>query len=278
MQRKFILNADDFGMSKELNKAVLDGHNNGFLTSASLCANGKAFSAAVNDILPECPGLGTGVHLNVIEGKSLTKCKLITDKNGNFNKGYLYVMLNSHKKSLLNELEAEFRAQIETVKKYCKPDHIDSHVHVHAIPKIFELTAKLAKEYEIPFIRTQYEKFYTIPSLKKHLNLAYFINIIKIILLNTFTLKNKNTVKKYDLRTNDFILGVGYTGMMEPKTVEFGLKNLDGDGIAEALIHPMCYSGNVKNQHSIEFSITLDKRLEDAIRRMGFEITNYKNL
>ena len=72
MRKQLILNADDFGMTKELNKAVLDGFNNGFLSSASLCANGNAFSAAVNDILPDCQGLGIGVHLNVIEGKPLT--------------------------------------------------------------------------------------------------------------------------------------------------------------------------------------------------------------
>lgn len=278
MGKKFILNADDFGMSKEYNKAVLDGYNNGFLTSASLCANGNAFSAAVNDILPECPGLGLGVHLNVIEGKPLTKCKLLTDKNGNFNKGYLSFILNSHKKDFLNELEQEFRAQIELVKKYAKPDHIDSHVHVHAIPEIFKLTCKLAPEYEIPFIRTQYEQMYFVPSAKKHLSIAYCLNIIKILLLNTFTMVNKKTAKKNNLKTNDYILGVGYTGMMDSTTVEYGLRNLDDDCIAEALIHPCSYSGNIKNSHSTEFSITLDKKLEDKIRRLGFEITNYKNL
>ena len=84
MSKKFILNADDFGMSKAFNRAVLEGYNNGFLSSASLCANGKAFNAAVNEILPECPDLGLGVHLNIIEGKALTKADMLTDKKGKF--------------------------------------------------------------------------------------------------------------------------------------------------------------------------------------------------
>ena len=87
MKKIFILNADDFGMSKDFNKAVLEGYNNGFLKSASLCANGEAFSGAVNDIIPECNGLGLGVHLNIIEGKSLTECDLLNYAQGNFNKG-----------------------------------------------------------------------------------------------------------------------------------------------------------------------------------------------
>ena len=278
MGKKFILNADDFGMSKEFNKAVLDGFNNGFLTSASLCANGKAFSAAVNDILPECSGLGTGVHLNVIEGYSLTKCRFLTDKNGKFNKGYLYFMLNSNKKEVLNELEAEFRAQIELIKKYTKPDHIDSHVHVHGIPAIFKLVCKLADEYGIPYVRTQHEEIYPVPSTQKNLNIPHFINIIKILLLNYFTCINKKTLKNFNIKTNDYLIGVGYTGMMDSMTVEYGLKVLKNDCIAEALIHPCCYTGNIQNSHSAEFAITLDKKLEDKIRRMGFEITNYKNL
>ena len=69
--KKFILNADDFGMSKAFNKAVLDGYNSGFLTSTSLCANGKEFEPAVHEIIPECNNLGIGVHLNIIEGSTL---------------------------------------------------------------------------------------------------------------------------------------------------------------------------------------------------------------
>lgn len=278
MGKKFILNADDFGMSKEFNKAVLEGCNNGFLTSASLCANGEAFNAAVNDILPECPEIGIGVHLNIIEGKSLTKCRLITDNEDNFNKGYLYFILNSNKKEFLEQIETEFRAQIEKIQQFTKIDHIDSHVHTHAIPNIFKLVCKLAEEYKIPYVRTQHEDMYFVPDVKKHLNFSFPINIIKVLLLNFFTSKNKPVLKKYGLKTNDKILGVSYTGMMDSQTIEYGLKNIESAEITEALIHPCCYSKKTTNSHSVEFSITINKQLEDTIKRMGFEITNYKKL
>ena len=48
-KKQFILNADDFGMSHDFNRAVLDGYNYGFLTSASICANGTAFDSAVQN-------------------------------------------------------------------------------------------------------------------------------------------------------------------------------------------------------------------------------------
>lgn len=274
--KKFILNADDFGMSKAHNRAVLDGYNNGFLSSASICANGKAFNAAVNEILPECPNLGIGVHLNIIEGRSLTKAPLLTNKRGKFNNGYLALILKSYNQEFLKQVEYEFRTQIETVLNYTKVDHIDSHVHTHAIPNLFKLTAKLAKEYNIPYVRTQFEEMYFIPSVKKHINLNYPLNVIKIALLNSFTISNRKTVKELGLKTNDYLIGVGYTGMMDDKTIEFGLKTLDDDCLAEALIHPCNYTKPTKNQHFREFLITQNKELEDKIKRLGFEITNYK--
>ena len=277
MSKYFILNADDFGMNKDYNKAVLEGYNNGFLGSASLCANGEAFMPAVNYIMPECPNLSVGVHLNIIEGKSLTNCPLLTDKNGNFNRGYLYFILNQYNKEFMKQVEAEFRAQIEKIKNCTEISHIDSHVHTHAIPNIFKLAAKLAKEYEIPYIRTQFEKFYLVPNCKKHLNLAYPINIIKIILLNIFTILNRQVVKDLGLKTNKYLIGVGYTGMMDSQTLDYGLKVINEDCLTESLIHPCLYSTGVKDSHTTEFSIAVDKTLEDSIRRMGFEITNFKN-
>jgi hypothetical protein len=271
--KKFIINADDFGISKELNKAVLKGHLNGFLTSTSICANGEAFDSAVYEIIPECPNLGIGVHLNIIEGNSLLDGEPFT-------KGYGALILSSYNKKFLQKVEAEFRLQIEKIMKFTKISHIDSHVHVHAIPNYFEITCKLAKEYGIKQVRTQYENFYITPNLMKHLNFKYPPNLLKIALLNSFTLKNKKLLKEYDLKTNDYLIGVGYTGLMDDKTVLAGLESLPNeDMIVESLIHPHFYQFPEKNnQHYKEFLITQNKDLQDKIRRLGFVITNYKGL
>jgi len=279
--KKFILNADDFGMSNAFNKAVLDGYNNGFLTSASICANGKAFDSAVNEVIPECQNLGIGAHLNIIEGSSLqdfTKTSMLTDLEGNFNNGYLKMICLSKNELFLEQVEREFRLQIEKTLNYTKIDHLDSHVHVHAIPNIFELTCKLAKEFGIKQVRTQMEKFYLIPDVKKYLNVNYPPNILKVLLLNAFTLRNKKTIEAYGLQSNDYLVGVGYTGMMDDKAIEYGLAAIKEDVTVEALIHPCHFFEPQlqKNQHQTEFNITQNRDLKDKIERMGFEITNYK--
>ena len=276
--KNFILNADDFGLSNCHNQAVLEGYMNGFLTSASLMANAVGYENAVHDILPDCQNLSIAAHLNIVEGKSLTSVPLLTDSNGNFNKSYAYFIMMQNNKEFQKQIEQEFRAQIEKIKSDTEVTHIDSHVHTHAIPAIFKITCKLAQEYDIKAIRTQYEKFYYVPKLNKIANIKFPINLLKIALLNYFTIINKKILKKYNLLTNDYILGVGYTAMMDSDTIECGLKPLGDDTIVEALIHPCKYDNYIKNSHTDEYLITLDSSLKNEIIRMGYDITNYKNL
>ncbi len=280
MVKRFILNADDFGLSRDLNRAVYEGYQCGLLKSASLTANGEAFEEAVKSIIPACPDLGVGIHLNVIEGKSLcTDIEALTDSNGNFNNSYVQLLLkayNPKEKEFLPQLEREFRRQIETILAKTPVSHIDSHVHVHSIPKIFDMVCRLAKEYGIKQVRTQFEKPYIIPDLQKHLTKKYPINLIKVLLLNTFTIFNEATIHKYELKTNDYIVGVTYTSMMDSLTVAYGVKAVKYDNVTvEALIHPCRYEDGTIDNHFDEFMLTKNKKLKDKIEKLGFEITNY---
>ena len=278
MNSKLVINADDFGLSEYFNRAVYAGFHSGLLSAASLCANGEAFDSAVNDVIPNCEGLSVGVHLNVMEGKSLTNVPLLTQDDGTFQNGYISLILKSYNKEFMAQLEQEFRAQIEKIQAVVKVDHIDSHVHTHAIPNIFRLVAKLADEYNIPYIRTQFEKMYFVPSLKKHLNFKYPPNILKIILLNTFTIINRGVVKQYNLKTNDYLIGVGYTGMMDDKTLECGLKAINKTSLIETLIHPCKFDAPIDDSHWTEYMITQNSELKNKIQDMEIQISNITSL
>lgn len=269
MSKKFILNADDFGLTKDHNRAVFEAYQKGLLKSASICANGEAFEEAI-EIIGKCPDLGFAVHLNIMEGKSLTECPLLTDENGFFNRGYGYMILNQWNEEFLRQVEAEFDAQIKKVMDRVKSEHLDSHVHTHGIPAIFRIVCKLAKKYNIECVRTQDEKPYFVPNM-----ILQPINFVKILLLKIFTLLNRRTVKEFGLKTNDYILGVGYTGMMTCDTVKYGLKSIT-NGCTEALIHPCKYEDNRKNSHTTEYELTQSLELKEWIEENGFEITSYR--
>lgn len=266
--KKLIFNSDDFGYSYSFNEGIRQGVLNGLLTSTCILANGEAFESAVKEFLPQLKGIGLGVHLNIIEGKSI-----INEQP--FNKGFIEILAKSNESAFLNKIEAEFRAQIERVLEYSDVDHLNSHVHVHSIPKIFELTCKLARDYKIDFVRTQFEKPYFVPSFKKHLNLKYPVNLVKVALLNSFTEINRQKIEEYGLKTNDYLIGVGYTSFMDENTIKYGLKTLKS-GVAEILIHPSTDEIS-KLSNFKELQACQNLVLREEIQNQGWELVSYKD-
>ena len=239
--KKVIITADDLGINEATNLAVKESFDAGLLKSSCIMANGSAFDDAVEKVVKQCPGLDIGIHLDIIEGKALSVSgkSPLTDKEGKFNNSYIQMLLKSYDKEFLKTVETEFRSQInKAVNSGIKIVFINTHVHTHSIPAIFEITAKLAAEYGIPFIRTQAELPYYTKGIKRHLSFHYCSNIIKNVLMNFFSLINKKTAKKFNIKTNDYFLGVLYTGQMDEETIILGIKRLPDGAFAELICHP----------------------------------------
>lgn len=266
---KIIFTADDFGMQESFNRAVFEAYTSGFLTSTCICANGGAYNSAVEEFLPKMAGVDLGVHLNIIEGKSLTPCPLLTDKNGNFCHGFIGLFLNSHSTDFMAQVEIEARAQIEKILKDCgRITHINSHIHTHAIPNIFNLCVKLAKEYNIPYVRVQLEIPYCARRAPK------LINLLKIAVLNFFSLKNRT---HKEILTNNYLTGVGFTGEMDEAAILKGVERLkDRTGILEILIHPDSDPSN-KGRYK-QFLAACDMNLKAKIEDLGFEFVKISDL
>ncbi len=269
--KKIIINADDFGYSKDNNEAVKQGFLSGFITSASIMTNMQGFDDAVN-ILKEIPNIDLGFHFNIMEGKSITKCSLLCGKDGYFNQSYIDLILKSHNKAFMQEIEQEVKAQLEKILKYHKISHIDSHIHTHAIPNIFKLTVKLAKEYNINFIRTQKEIPYIV--FEKSYNLKYPVNMIKNILLDYYTKINKKELSIQKINSNDYFIGILYTGNMDEKAIIEGIKKIKKDNtITEIIFHPSLDKNKLNNYR--EFLITQNPKLKENLINLGFEFCNY---
>jgi predicted glycoside hydrolase/deacetylase ChbG (UPF0249 family) len=165
--------------------------------------------------------------------------------------------------------------QIERILQYHKITHIDSHIHIHAIPTIFDLFIKLAKEYNIEYIRTQKEIPYLV--CNKIFNLKLPINILKNCLLNYFSYINIPKIKENKLKTNDYFVGVMYTGNMDKFTILNGLKQINEENsLTEVLIHPYFSELPLKEKlnNYNEFLITQDVNIRKNIENMGFYFFN----
>src|SRR5476651_2669702 len=87
-KRRLIVNADDFGLSKSVNEAVVRAHRDGILTTASLMVNEPGFDEAVK-LAKENPSLGVGLHLTLLCGKSALppeKIPSLVNSRGEFSK------------------------------------------------------------------------------------------------------------------------------------------------------------------------------------------------
>ena len=62
-----MVNADDFGFTSGVNRAILKAYTDGVVTSATLMANGLAF-CEVKELAEQFPKLSIGCHVMLIDG------------------------------------------------------------------------------------------------------------------------------------------------------------------------------------------------------------------
>ena len=153
--RLLIINADDFGMCNSVNEAIIRGLTDGVVTSTTVMTP-CPWSPHAMRLLGEHPEIAFGVHLTIISdfgdyrwGPVASKDRVpsLVDETGYF---FRYdrraEMLDGAK---IEELEIEYRAQIETVfAAGLKPTHLDWHCLADGgRADAFELSVNLAREY-----------------------------------------------------------------------------------------------------------------------------------
>ena len=239
--RWVILEADDLGLAYAFNEGIRQAHLDGYLTSTCLRANGYAYDHAVTGVLPACPRLGVGVHLCLNEGRCVAPAGEVSHLiacGQQLRRGYLWLIRLARSSAGRLQIEREFRAQIERIlSDGVSVDHLNSHQHVHMIPRIFRLTCRLAAEYGIPCVRLAREPAYLAPGLVRRIAPLTSANYVKHLLLNRFAGVDAAAAREYGLRTTDHFVGVNYTGQMDLGAIAAGLEAAGG-GSVEILLHP----------------------------------------
>lgn len=157
MNARLIVSADDLGLTEGHNRAVIDAHCRGILTSASLLACGPAFDDAIRQ-LRGMPGLGLGVHLTLLEGTPVlpaSETPDLTDGQGQFGFSYArFFRRLALGRRQIDQVRREWHAQIEKVLATgLAVTHLDSHKHIHMHPQLLEAAMALANEFGIRRMR-----------------------------------------------------------------------------------------------------------------------------
>ena len=289
--KQLIVNADDFGMTEGVNRAILKAYTSGIVTSTSLLAGGAAFASAVA-MARDTPGLGVGVHLNLTEGRPCAdpaQVRALLTPQGVFFPGVSRLasrVLRS--RALLAQIEIEFRAQIEKVRVAAiEPSHLDGHQHIHMWPSVFALTARLAAEYRIPGMRCSRERRAPVQGMLRRKGSASS-KILKQygigVALGLLAVGARKTLRRAGVTAPDYFYGVSATGFLDTAALEAILRDLP-EGVSELMCHPgyadealRASATRLVAQREAELEALTRPEIRNLARELGIQLINYREL
>jgi predicted glycoside hydrolase/deacetylase ChbG (UPF0249 family) len=233
-KRYLIVNADDLGLSRGVNRAIFEAHDRGIVTSASLMATGDEFDDAIAGALAR-PNLGVGVHLVLHDEKPVAPVSRIPAlvgpdgrmrSLGAVGRGLLFGRIPRE------QIEVEYAAQIERVRaRGVQPTHLDSHCHLHALPSLGRVVHDLGRKYGIACARrpefSSLSEFHGAPLSRYPLS-------ILITLSNRFGASNRRD----RLRMPDEFVGLVQSGEVDAVWLERALSRLARGKVSELMVHP----------------------------------------
>jgi hopanoid biosynthesis associated protein HpnK len=278
--KRLIVNADDFGLTAGVNRAIVELHRAGVLTSTTLMAAAKAADNAIAMALAT-PSLGVGCHVVLVDGDPVLPAQAISsliDKRT----GRLQPTLGAFLKRLLtgrinpDEIEAEAAAQIALLQsKGVKLTHIDTHKHVHMFPAVLRPVLRAAQAAEIIAIRNPFEPAWSVRATPN----APWKRRMEVNVLRQLEPAFRRLVAKAGLATTDGALGVLATGTLNAAAVTSLLAHLP-EGTWELVTHPGVNDADLAQAHTrLLASREIEREALQAIKQIqAIEQINFGDL
>jgi chitin disaccharide deacetylase len=282
MVKQIIINADDFGLSSGVNRAVIRAWREGILTSASLMPGGEAFREAV-EIAQENPGLQVGLHLTLVHGRAVlppAEIPGLVAGDGSFTDnpvaaGIRYFFLRSLRDQLRREIQAQLVAVRETGLEI---SHVDGHVNIHMQPVVFSVLAELMPRHGIRTFRLTRER------LRENLALDGSRKIGKradAVIFSRLASHCGPVLDRLGIAYADEVKGLLNSGRM---TEEYLMALLDyvREGLTEIYFHPGCLpcaaitSRMPDYSHEEELAALTSPRVREKAERLGIVFRNYR--
>ncbi len=240
MPPQLILNADDFGLTPGINRAIAELHQAGVLTSASLMASGPSFDHAAALALAN-PTLGVGCHLVFVDGLPVSYPDAIPTLIGADGKHFrpsLYDFAQAVLRKTIREedLAREAEAQIQKLQRAgLTVTHIDTHKHTHVFPAVLEAVLHVAQRCGVQALRNPFE-----PAWAVRLGRAPLARSLQLALLRRFEPAFRRRLQ--NVLTPAGTLGIAATGTLTEPILRALLSRLnelpDPDRTFELCCHP----------------------------------------
>jgi len=282
---RLIVNADDFGLTSGVNRAIVEASRNGVVTSATLMANSQAFQDAV-DLAKAEPQLKVGCHIVLIDGEPLCGgLNSLTKDASKFRSSIKDFAIAAVRKRIApDEIQREAEAQIrKTQSAGIAVTHVDTHKHTHLFPHVLRPVLKAAKACGVGAVRNPFEPPRTWP---RHLMAipSLWMRVIQVALLQKFAASFRKIVLEENMLTTDGTIGVSATGNLDQKLLNEITQALPA-GTWELVCHPGYLDADLEtagtrllHSRQVELAALTSEETKQNLTERGIQPISYADL
>lgn len=235
---RLIVNADDFGLTSGVNRAIAELHRAGLLTSATLMAKAAATDEAIR-IAVATPSLSVGCHVVLVDGEPVLSAgsipTLVESRSGHFQPTLGKFLLRLHTGRIRpEEIETEAAAQIRFLQdRGLHLTHIDTHKHTHVFPAVLRAVLRAAQRAGIHRIRNPFEPEWAVRASPR----ASWLRSAEVFVLRRFGTYFHRIIREHGFTTTDGTVAIAATGALDAPGLRSLLEKLPA-GTWELVTHP----------------------------------------
>jgi chitin disaccharide deacetylase len=285
--RRLIINADDFGFTLGVNRAIVEAHTRGIVTSSTLMANGRAFADAVS-LSKTIPDLSLGCHVVLIDGEPIlppTQLPTLTT-DSRFRDGIKTFAARAIAGRIHPEqITAEATAQIRKIQSTgIAVTHIDTHKHTHLFPKILLPLLRAASACGVRAIRNPFGPRFPLRSSQLLARPKLWTRYAEVRILRRFADKFREAVDREGFSTPDGTLGIEVTGALD-ETLFHAIARSLPEGTWEFVCHPGYNDADLQSANTrlrasreTELRVLTLPAAREMLSREGIELISYREL
>ena len=290
--RRLIINADDFGMTEGVNRAIVESHRIGIVTSATLMANESATAEAIG-LASQLQSLTVGCHVVLVDGRPLSASQqipsLLSSRNGavqRFRSGIAHLAFAALSRKIQTaDVQREAGAQIELLQsRGIALSHVDCHMHSHILPVVSRAVLGAAGEHGIRAVRNPFEPAWSVAATHKSSSLRSWNRSTQITVLRALRAQFLNVVRENGMKTTDGTIGIAVTGLLDRQLLERLVAAMP-EGTWELVAHPgyndrdlVAASTELKESRAVELELLTSHETSALLRKRGIQLINYREL
>ena len=285
--RRLIVNADDFGFTSGVNRAIVEAHTHGVVTSSTLMANGPAFAEAVQ-LAKTAPRLSIGCHVVLTDGSpALDAAELPSlTRDGHFRDG----MASFAARAVAGRMNAaeitdEASAQIRKIQAAgIAVSHIDTHKHTHLFPSILRPLLRAAANCGVRALRNPFGPRMPLRSSQLLTRPSLWTRHVEVRILGGFAGKFREVVDHEGFAAPNGTLGVVVTGVLD-ESLFLAIARSIPAGTWEFVCHPgyndadlQAGKTRLRASRETELRVLTLPAAREVFREQGIELISYHDL